>query len=350
MALLKMLVVDDEEINRVILAELFSEQFEVLQAENGAKALKLINKHRDDLSVVLLDIIMPVMDGFEVLNEMNVTGLIKKIPVILITGDYIDDNILLGYKLGVSDVASKPFNADIIQKRVENVVDLYDYKSHLERKVHEQTQKIEQQAEKLKQSNQFVIDALSTTMEFRSLESGEHIKRVRYFTKLFLETARTYYPLTNEQIEAISNASTMHDIGKIAIPDHILLKPGRLTPREFEIMKTHTTRGCEILQNINHTQQDKEFYTYCYEICRYHHEKYDGCGYPDGLKGDKIPIWAQATALADVYDALTSKRVYKEAYHHNKAVGMITNGECGMFNPKLIECFLKVKNELGDMQ
>jgi len=347
--MLKMLIVDDEEINRLILRELFEDQFDVLEADNGAKALKIINKYKQELSVIMLDIVMPVRNGFDVLIEMNETGLIKSVPVILITSDYHDDNLLLGYKLGVSDIANKPINGEIIQKRVENVVDLYAYKNHLEQKTKEQMEKIELQTEKLKQSNQFVIDALSTTMEFRSMESGEHIKNVRYYTKLFLESVLQYYPLTFEQIQAISDASAMHDIGKIAIPDRILLKPGRLTPREFDIMKTHTTRGCEILKNIDHTQEE-EFYTYCYEICKYHHEKWDGKGYPTGIKGDKIPIWAQAASLADVYDALTSKRVYKDAYSHKKAMEMIVNGECGVFNPKLIEGLHKVKNELSDMR
>lgn len=342
-----MLVVDDDEINRTILSELFKEQFEIMQAANGADALKLIKKHKDELAIVLLDLIMPVTDGFEVLMEMQ-KDLIKKIPVILITGDYGDETLLRGYKMGVSDIVSKPFNIDIVHRRVINVVDLYSYKNHLELKLNQQRKKLEDQAQRIKQSHQFVIDALSTTVEFRSLESGEHIKRVRLLTKLLLEAASAYYPLTPEKIEAISNASAMHDIGKIAIPDKILLKPGRLTPKEFEIMKTHTVRGCEILESINYTQ-DKEFYTYCYEICRHHHEKWDGNGYPDGLRGDEISIWAQAASLADVYDALTSKRVYKDAYTHDKAVSMILNGECGAFNPKLKECFLRVKNDLRQL-
>lgn len=345
MNLRKMLVVDDDEINRAILNELFSDQFEVIEAADGAEALKIIKKLKDELAIILLDIIMPVLDGFGVLTEMHHKGFIKKIPVILITGDYDDENVLIGYELGVSDILSKPFNVDIIHKRVNNVADLYSYKNHLEQKLKQQKDKLEKQAQRLKQSNQFVIDALSTTVEFRNQESGEHIQRVRLLTKLLLEAASEYYPLTAEKIEAISNASAMHDIGKIAIPDNILLKPGRLTPEEFDIMKTHTTRGCEILESINYTQ-DKEFYNFCYEICRHHHEKWDGKGYPDGLKGDEISIWAQATSLADVYDALTSKRVYKDAYTHEKAVDMIVNGECGAFNPKLTECFLRVKDEL----
>ncbi|MGI6153527.1 MAG: HD-GYP domain-containing protein [Christensenellaceae bacterium] len=340
-------MVDDIELNRLILTELFNEDYEVLEAENGAQALELIDEYRDELAIVLLDIVMPVMDGFEVLQEMNKTGLIKTIPVILITGENDDEKALKGYGLGVSDLVNKPFNSDIVYKRVQNVIDLYEHRHNLEQKLQEQKEMLDKQEQRLRQSNQFVIDALSTTVEFRDCESGEHIKRIRTLTKILLEKAKVYYPLTEQEIEAISGASAMHDIGKIAIPDSILLKPGRLTDEEFEIMKTHTTRGCDILSSLNYTQ-DKEYFKYCYEICRHHHERWDGRGYPDGLKGDEISIWAQATSLADVYDALTAKRVYKDAFTHEQAVQMILNGECGVFNPKLLECFMEVKDTLNE--
>lgn len=341
----KLLVVDDIDINRAILEDLFYEKYEVIEAENGKVALELINQFKNKIAVVLLDIVMPIMDGFEVLKEMNENGIIDTVPVIMITGENDDEISLRGYQLGVSDLINKPFNPEIVYRRVNNIVALYSHKQHLEEKLKEQKEFLEKQAHRLKQANQFVIDALSTTLEFRSSESGEHIKRIRTLTKILLETAKEYYPLSDDAIEAISNASAMHDIGKIAIPDSILLKPGRLTDEEFEIMKSHSVRGCEILESLNYTQ-DKEYYTYCYDICRHHHERWDGRGYPDGLKGDEIPIWAQATSIADVYDALTSKRVYKDAYTHEQAVNMILNGECGSFNPKLIECFVKVQAEL----
>ncbi len=343
----KLLVVDDIELNRLILSDLFSEQFDVIEAENGRIALDYIERYGSDLAIVLLDIVMPVMDGFEVLKAMNESGIIQAVPVILITGENDDEKSLIGYGLGIADLVNKPFNSEIVFRRVNNVVDLYASKKNLEMKLREQKEMLEKQEQKLRQTNQFVIDALSTTVEFRNFESGTHIKRIRVLTRILLENCTEYYPLSSEEIAAISSASAMHDIGKIAIADSILLKPGPLTREEFEIMKTHTLRGCEILASLNY-MQDEDYYTYCYEICRHHHERWDGKGYPDGLKGDEISIWAQATSLADVYDALTSKRVYKDAYAHDKAVEMIVSGECGTFNPKLLECFLKVKEELKE--
>ncbi len=341
----KLLVVDDIEINRIILSDLFSGQFDVLEAENGRAAIDLLDQYKEEISIVLLDLVMPVMDGFEVLRIMNNSGIIQTIPVILITGEDDDEKSLLGYKLGVSDLIKKPFNSDIVYRRVNNVVDLYSHKRDLEQKLKEQKEELERQSRRLKQSNQFVIDTLSTTVEFRNFESGEHIKRIRVLTHLLLEKANQYYPLSPEEIEMIGNASAVHDIGKIAIPDSILLKPGPLNSEEFAIMKTHTIRGCEILSSLNY-MQDQEYFTYCYDVCRHHHERWDGRGYPDGLKGDAIPVWAQATSLADVYDALTSKRVYKDAYSNEEAIKMILNGECGVFNPKFLDCLVSIKDIL----
>lgn len=344
-----LLVVDDIQMNRMILRYLFEDNYDVLEAENGVEALELINEHGDNIAIVLLDIVMPVMDGFAVLDELVATNYIATTPVILITGESDDEKALKGYKLGVADLINKPFNSDIVYRRVSNVIALYDHKRELERKLAEQKEQLEEQAESLKQANQFVIDALCTTVEFRSLESGEHIKRIRLLIKILLEDVKHFYPLTDEQIEVIANASAVHDIGKVAIPDSILQKPGRLTNEEFEIMKTHTLRGCEILSSLGYMQvQATEYYTYCYEICRYHHERWDGRGYPDNLVGDNIPIWAQAASIADVYDALTSKRVYKDAYSHEEAVRMILNGECGQFNPVILDCFKDVLDKLHE--
>ncbi|MDL2225585.1 response regulator [Eubacteriales bacterium OttesenSCG-928-M02] len=336
----KLLVVDDIAINRAILHDLFMEEYDILEAANGNVAWDFIQLYQEELSVVLLDIVMPEMDGIGVLECMNESGIIQTVPVIFITSETDDTKALMGYGLGVSDMINKPFNPEIVYRRVKNVIQLYAHNRELE-------ERLRAQAIKLRQANQFVIDALSTTVEFRNSESGEHIKRIRYLTRILLEGMQSEYPLTQEEIENISSASAMHDIGKIAIPDSILLKPGRLTVEEFNIMKTHTIRGCEILQTLNYTQ-DPDFYKYCYEICRYHHERWDGNGYPDGLVGDQIPIWAQATSLADVYDALTSPRVYKEAYSHEDAVAMILNGACGVFNPKMLDCFMRVKDTLND--
>ncbi|NLT57442.1 MAG: response regulator [Clostridiales bacterium] len=341
------LVVDDVEVNRSILSNLFCDDFEVLEAVDGLEAIKLIKQHGRDLSIALLDIVMPQVDGFGVLQYMCRTGLISVVPVILITGEDDDQKTLLGYGLGVSDFIIKPFNTEIVFRRIMNVVDLYTHKNNLERMLEAQKDVLERQAQRLSDSNLFLIDALSTTVEFRNLESGQHIKRMRMLTKLLLQNMRHHYPLSDEEINVISMASSMHDIGKIAIPDAVLLKPGPLTQAEYEIMKTHTIRGCEILDSFS-SIQDRDYYTYCYEICRHHHERWNGCGYPDGLKGDEISIWAQAASLADVYDALTSVRVYKQAYTHKKAVEMIVGGECGVFNPKLLNCFILLESALQE--
>lgn len=343
----KLLVVDDIPINRLILADLFQEEYEVLEAENGQQALELILQYREQIAIVLLDIVMPVMDGFQVLEQMAKMDLIQTIPVIMITGESDDEKTLMGYALGVSDIISKPFNPKIVSRRVNNVVKLYSHRQELERELQKQKEMLEQQARRIHQSSQFVIDALSTTVEFRNMESGEHILRVRTLTRIFLEEMREFYPLTDEQIKTIANVSAMHDIGKIVISDAILLKPGPLTMEEFEIMKTHTIRGCEILDTLNYTQ-DEESYRYSYDICRHHHERWDGRGYPDGLKGDEISIWAQATSLADVYDALTSERVYKQAYSHEETIRMILNGECGAFNPRLLDMLVRVEGTLQE--
>ena len=343
----KLLVVDDMEVNRMVLEDLFNDDFDVIEAENGKDALDLVYANLDELSIILLDLVMPVMDGFDVLRDLNENGIINTIPVIMITSENDDEKTLIGYKLGVSDLISKPINPDIVYRRVNNVVDLYDHKRNLEAKLNEQKIILEQQSKRLKQANQFVIDALGTTVEFRNLEAGTHIKRIRILTKILLEELKDDFNLTIEQIDAIASASVVHDIGKIVIPDAILLAPRRLTPEELEVMKTHTTSGCKILESLDY-MEDQEYYRYCYDICRHHHERWDGNGYPDKLKGDEIPIWAQAVSLADVYEALTSERVYKPAFSHDKAITMILNGECGVFNPKLMEFLDRVKDTLHD--
>lgn len=341
----KLLVVDDVEINRMILRVLFEKEFEVIEAENGVVAIEKIEEYKDELSIVLLDIVMPQKDGFDVLIYMNKKDYISTIPVIMISGEADEEKALKGYQLGMSDLIEKPFNSDVIHKRVENIVLLYNHQRSLEEQLDEYKRRFDEQTKKIKESNQFVIDTLSTTVEFRSLESGEHIRRVRTLTKTFLEHMRGRYKFDKNEIEIISNAAAIHDIGKIAIPDAILHKPGLLTTEEFEIMKTHTIKGCEILENLNE-EQDMEYYNYYYDICRYHHERWDGKGYPEGLVGDEIPIWAQATGLADVYDALVNKRVYKGAIPHDTAIKMILEGECGAFNPALIEALLEIKDVL----
>lgn len=342
------LVVDDSEINREILAEILGEEYQVEAAEDGRKALKMIEELQDELAVVLLDLVMPEMNGFAVLDVMQEKGWIEKIPVLIISGETSVKAERECFDYHISDFIHKPFDNALVKKRVKNVVSLYQYQRELEDKVQEQTRTLREQnqllrlqADILKDSNNNIIEILGTVVEYRDFESGEHINRVKGYTRILAERLAAEYPeygLDQEQINVIVSASALHDVGKIAIPDNILLKPGRLTDEEFACMKTHTTRGGEILQNIRNAWDD-EYGKISYQICRHHHEKYDGRGYPDGLVGDDIPIAAQIVSIADVYDALVNERVYKDAFPKEEAFRMIMEGECGKFNPKLLKCF-----------
>lgn len=336
----QVLIVDDEEVNRVILKQIFEDEFDTLEAADGQNAIYQMENNKN-IALILLDVIMPVMDGFKVLEYMKEHELIEKIPVILITGESVKDSEDKAYSFGVADVMHKPFYPHIVRRRSKNIIELYQNKHNMEIRLKEQEQAIMAKEKEIRQNNEFMIDALSSVVEFRSAETGEHVRRIKYFTRIMLKYLAKYFPkygLTSNQIDEIARASALHDIGKIGIPDSILLKPGRLTPEEFEIMKTHTTIGCDILENFRENQS-REFYRYCYDICRYHHERWDGNGYPDHLVGDEIPISAQIVAIADVYDALVSPRVYKSVYANNIAFDMIMNGECGQFSPDVLECF-----------
>ncbi|MDE5950550.1 MAG: HD domain-containing protein, partial [Acetatifactor sp.] len=294
------------------------------------------------------DLMMPVEDGFAVLEVMQERGWSEKIPVLIISGETSVNAERKCFDYHISDFIRKPFDNALVKKRVRNVVSLYQYQRDLEDKVQAQTKTLREQnkllqlqADKLRKSNTNIIEILGTVVEYRDFESGEHINRVKGYTRILAERLAVEYPeygLDQEEIEVIVSASALHDVGKIAIPDNILLKPGRLTDEEFACMKTHTTRGGEILQNIRNAW-DEEYGKISYQICRHHHEKFDGRGYPDGLVGDEIPIAAQIVSIADVYDALVNERVYKDAFPKEEAFRMIMNGECGKFNPKLLECF-----------
>lgn len=341
------LIVDDMEVNRALLCNLFQEEYDVMEAGDGEEAIKLIEENTDAIVTILLDIVMPNVDGFQVLDILQQKNLLFRIPVVLITGDTSMDAEQKAYDYGVADLITKPFNTHIVKRRVQNIVDLYQYKNNLEIMVADQTEKLQAQAQKLKDTNIRIIDTMSTIVEFRNLESGEHIKRIKGFTKVLTECVEKYYPiygLTQDKINVITEASAMHDVGKIAIEDCILLKPGKLTKDEFEVMKSHTTKGCEIISAVAEFQ-DEEYMQYAYEICRHHHERYDGHGYPDGLKGENIPIAAQIVSVADVYDALVSERVYKSAYTPSQAFTMIQQGECGIFSPRILECLKYVRGD-----
>lgn len=342
----KILIVDDMEVNRGILENLFQDEYDIVQATNGKEAISQIEAH-GDFALILLDIIMPEMDGFGVLDYMKSKDLIQHLPVILITSETVRNSEDRAYAYGIADVIHKPFYPDIVKRRAAIIIELYQNKHNMEVRLKEQEIEILSQQKKIQDNNEFMIDALSSVVEFRSSETGEHIRRIKYFTRILLKYLEKYFPkygLTKAQIDAIARASALHDIGKIGIPDAILLKPARLTPEEFEVIKTHPAIGCDILEKFRKSQSD-EFYRYCYEICRWHHERWDGNGYPDHLVGDQIPISAQIVSIVDVYDALVSERVYKGVYGNSLAYQMILGGECGQFSPDVLECFQLAKED-----
>lgn len=354
----KILIVDDIELNREILAVALGDVYPVMEAGDGEQAIEILKEHSDDVAAILLDLIMPKADGYEVLKYMHEAELMTHIPVLVISAESKTDAERTCLEMGVSDFIRKPFDSVTVRIRVKNVVELFMYKNQLEDKVRIQTENLkrqnkllEQQAEKIKASNEKIIDVLGTVVEYRNLESGEHIKRVKGFTRILANKVAQKYPeynLTPARIDIIVAASALHDVGKITIKDSVLLKPGRLNKDEFEYMKSHTVRGCDILDQIDGAW-DKEYAQVSYAICRHHHERYDGKGYPDGLVGEDIPIEAQLVSVADVYDALVSDRVYKEAIDKNKAYHMILMGECGVFSPKLMECFRETKEEFENL-
>lgn len=343
-----LLIVDDSELNRVILREIFKDHYEIEEAEDGQECLDKLLDHKEKICAVLLDIVMPVMDGMTLLKLLQKRGMLEQIPVFLITAEANDQVVREGYELGVMDVISKPVIPYVVQRRVESVVELFRARKRLSHVVELQQSEILEQATKIIELNLGMIEALSTAIEFRSGESGEHVLRIHDITKYMLTHTELGRGLTDDQIDLIALAAIMHDVGKIAIPDAILNKPGRLTPEEFEIMKTHTVQGAQLLEKIPQ-MKNHEAYQYAYDIARHHHERWDGRGYPDGLQGDEISVWAQIVSLADVYDALISKRVYKDAMSCDQAVEMIRTGQCGTFNPELLDCFLQVEGNLRNM-
>ena len=354
----KILIVDDVRLNREMLKDILQDDFEIEQLENGEDAINRINQRSDDISAILLDLYMPVKDGFCVIGEMKKKDLIGRIPILIISSERSAAIQKQCFNLGVSEFIHKPFDPLLVKTRVKNIIKLFSYKNSLESRVKKQTETVhrqymvlKEQAKKLEESNEKIIDILGTVVESRNLESGEHIKRVKGLTRILaLQVMEDYpeYELDEQRVEAIVAASSLHDVGKISIPDNILLKPGKLTEEEFGIMKSHTIKGCDILDKIEGIWDD-EYKEMSYEICRYHHERYDGRGYPDKLVGDEIPISAQIVSVADVYDALVCERVYKKAFPKDIAFHMIMNGDCGTFSPKLLECFRKVRSEFEEV-
>lgn len=339
------LIVDDSEMNRAILAEMLGRDYIIHEAENGEEALQILRQYGTAISLVLLDIPMPVMDGFGVLQHMAEEYWIKDIPVIMISSDDSAETVKKAYEMGVSDYISRPFDAQVVYRRVYNTIKLYARQHRLITMLSEQVREKDK-------NNSMMVSILSQIVEFRNGESGSHVVHIKQLTKMLLEQLQrkdTAYTVTSSDLLLIPLAAALHDIGKIGIDEKILNKPGKLTREEFEIMKTHTVIGADMLESLTLYQEDP-LVRIARDICRWHHERFDGKGYPDGLKKDDIPLSAQVVSLADVYDALVSERVYKKAFSHEKAIQMILNGECGTFNPVLLECLLDIQRQLKQMQ
>lgn len=337
----RVLVVDDSYMNRMILTEILKSDYEIINAASGEECLEIIEKYGTGIDIILLDIVMPGMDGFEVLNYMNNNNWIEDIPVILISSEDSNQYIRRAYEMGVSDYISRPFDAKIVYQRVLNTIKLYAKQRRLINLITDQVYEKEK-------NNKMMIGILSQIVEFRNSKSGMHVRNISTLTGMLLEKIvqkTDKYYLSWSKRFCITNGSVLHDIGKIGIPEEILNKPGKLTKEEYEIMKEHTVIGEKMLKNLELYQDEPLVKTAC-EIVRWHHERYDGKGYPDGLKGDEIPISAQIVSIADVYDELVSERVYKKAFSHEKAMEMILNGEYGAFNPLLLECLVEIQDRI----
>ena len=339
----KILLVDDSKMNRMMLTEILGDGYHILEVENGRECLETLQAEAGNIALVLLDINMPVMDGFEVLKAMNANHTIEDTPVIMISSEDSDAAIRRSYELGASDYVNRPFDARIVYRRVTNTIKLYAKQRRLVQMVSDQIRARENNTDML-------VGVLSHIVEFRNGESGLHVRHIRMITELLLHRLleiSSRYSITAEQQDMIPLASALHDIGKIGIDEKILNKPGKLTPEEFEVMKIHSMLGAKMLHDLDNFAEQPLLQT-AYEIARWHHERWNGRGYPDGLKGDEIPISAQLVSLADVYDALTSERCYKKAFSHEKAMQMILNGECGAFNPLLLQCLTDVQADLKE--
>lgn len=338
------LIVDDSEMNRVILSEMLKDEYCILEADNGRTALDMADRYGDELSLVLLDIVMPGISGFEVLAGLSRRSGIDNLPIIMISSEDSDDMVLRAYELGASDYINRPFDSRVVRRRVSNTIRLYAKQRRL-------TSLLSQQYNERVKNSRMLIDIMAGVMELRNGESGRHVTNIEKLTELLLgclvQRSDTI-SLDNEERSTIALASALHDIGKMSIDDAILNKPGRLTPEEFEIMKTHTTIGADMLLELGSHHAGNALMEYAYQIARWHHERWDGKGYPDGLKGDDIPIAAQVVSVADVYDALTSVRVYKDAIPHKEAIQMILDGKCGTFNPLLLDCLLEVQDQIAE--
>ncbi len=340
----KILIADDSELNRALLVDMLDRDYGVIEVADGQEAIAALQAHQGEIEVLLLDVVMPGTDGFEVLAYMNRTHWIDEIPVIMISAETSSAYIDRAFKLGAADYVSRPFVPSVIRRRIMNTILLHAKKQQLLGLVTERYYSKERNSDLL-------VDILGHAVECRSGEGGSHMRHVGVATGILLRALMKKtdrYHLEQADLEAIQTAASLHDIGKLLIPEEILQKPSALTPEEFDIVKRHTLIGAKMIEDLP-IYQNERLVKYAIEICRWHHERWEGEGYPDGLRGEEIPIAAQVAALADVYDALTSQRCYKEAYSHAQSMEMIRAGACGSFSPLLMECLEEVQDQLEKM-
>ncbi len=339
------LISDDEEENRELLKKLFETEYTVALTSNGREAMEYLVNHLNEVAILLLDMHMPVIDGRALLKVLKMKGITKRLPIVMMTNSLEVDLVEECYKNGAVDFIVKPFVAPVVRGRINNTITLYKNRAQLETVINQQTAQIQEKNKELKAYNDRLTEVMSSIVEFRNLESNAHIKKIKGISRILAENLSQLYPdeydLTPAKVDIIESASALHDIGMIAIPDTILLKPGKLTPDEFEVIKSHTTLGCQILQQIEELQ-NKEYMDISYNIVRHHHEKFDGSGYPDHLTGESIPIEAQIVSMADSYDALISDRAYRDAFDMATAFNMIMSGKAGVFSENLLKCFSRI--------
>lgn len=332
------MVVDDVDMNLLILEEILKDSYDIITAKNGAEALATLYSLDILPKIILLDIFMPEMNGYEMLEMMKKDKSLKRIPVIFIT---TSDSEIDALSAGAVDFISKPFQPDIVKLRVANQIELKNYSDSLEVMV-------EQKAAEITSTLDNMLQSMANIIEYRNLESGSHVKRTFFLSKILVEKLLESSPYAEElgglAPDIIVKSIPLHDVGKIGIPDKILLKPGKLLPEEFEVMKTHTTIGKNIIESIV-VQQDSPYLKHCRDIAYCHHERFDGKGYPRGISGKEIPLSARILSIVDVYDALVSSRIYKEAFSYDDAVKIISDGKGTQFDPVVTDALLNIQDE-----
>lgn len=336
------LIVDDSELNRKMLGQMLGSRFDIAEAASGEACLQLLEQNATGISIVLLDIHMPGIDGFTVLEEMNQKNLLEQIPVIMISSEDTVDAVRRAFDLGASDYISRPFDAKVVYQRIINTIQLYAKQRRLSAMAADL-------AFEKERASRMMIGILSQVVEKRNGESRDHVQRVAQLTSMLLaglaqKTDR--YPLTREMRRTIATAAALHDIGKMEICEDLLHKEGPLTEAERRTLQSHTLLGAQMLEEQPECRDDA-FARTAYNICRWHHERYDGGGYPDGLQGEQIPIEAQVVGLADVYERLVSRPVDGHARTHSEVVQMICTGVCGAFNPLLLDCLQDMEAEIA---